>query len=74
VGDNLFENAKTTISVSSERIICCYGQWKPLYFDMIRTPGSEFNEGILEDIDEPDDIDVSQRILIVLDGLMITVW
>ncbi len=33
-------------------------------------PGIEFNEGIPEDIGEPDYLDVSQRNLIVLDDLM----
>ena len=33
-------------------------------------PGIEFNQGIPEDIDEPDYLDVSQRNLIVLDDLM----
>ena len=38
---------------------------------MMRTmPGIEFNEGIPEDLDEPDYLDVSQRNLIVLDDLM----
>ena len=42
-----------------------------LYFDMMKTmPGIEFNQGIPEDIDEPDYLDVSQRNLIVLDDLM----
>ena len=67
----LLENAQTTISPSPQRIIWCYGQWQPLYFDMVRTmPGIEFNEGIPESIDKPDYLDVSQRNLIVLDDLM----
>ncbi len=67
----LLENAQTTISPSPQCIICCYGQWQPLYFDMVRTmPGIEFNEGIPESIDKPDYLDVSQRNLIVLDDLM----
>ncbi len=39
---------------------------------LLRTmPGIEFNEGIPEDIDEPDYLDVSQRnLIIVLDDLM----
>ena len=65
------ENTHTTISPSPERIIWCYGQWQPLYFDILRTiPGIEFNEGIPEEIDEPDYLDVSQRNLIVLNDLM----
>ncbi len=67
----LLENAKKTISPTPQRIICCYVQWQPSYFNMMRTmPGIEFNEGILEDIDELDYLDVSQRNLIVLDDLM----
>jgi hypothetical protein len=38
---------------------------------MMRTmPGIEFNEGIPEDIDNGDYLDISQRNLIVLDDLM----
>ena len=41
------------------------------HFDMMKTmPGIEFNQGIPEDIGEPDYLDVSQRNLIVLDDLM----
>ncbi len=58
-------------SPTLQRIIWCYGQWQPLYFDMVRTmPGIEFNEGIPEDIKEPVYLNVSQRNLIVLDDLM----
>jgi hypothetical protein len=47
------------------------GQWQPSYFDMTRTmPGIEFNQGIPDDIDNADYLDVSQRNLIVLDDLM----
>ena len=64
----LLENAQKTISPPPQRIIWCYGQWQPSYFDMMKTmPGIEFNQGIPEDIDEPDYLDVSQRNLIVLD-------
>ena len=67
----LLENAQKTISPTPQRVIWCYGQWQPTYFDMMRTmPGIEFNEGIPDDIDEPDYLDVSQRYLIVLDDLM----
>ena len=67
----LLENVQKTISPTPQRIIWCYGQWQPLYFDMMRTmPGIEFNEGIPDDIDDPDYLDVSQRNLIVLDDLM----
>jgi hypothetical protein len=42
-----------------------------LLFDMLRTmPGIEFNQGIPDDIDNEDYLDVSQRNLIVLDDLM----
>jgi hypothetical protein len=65
------ENAQTTISPTSQRIIWCYGQWQPSYFDMMRImSGIEFNEGIPDDIDNADYLDVSQRNLIVLDDLM----
>ncbi len=65
----MLENVQKTISHTPQRVIWCYGQWQHSYFDMMRTmPGIEFNEGIPEDIDEPDD--VSQRNLIVLDDLM----
>ena len=68
---SLLENAQTTISPTPQRIIWCYGQWQPSYFDMMRImPGIEFNEGITDDIDNADYLDVSQRNLIVLDDLM----
>ena len=67
----LLENAQTTISPAPQRIIWCYGQWQPSYFDMMRTmPGIEFNQGIPDNIDNADYLDVSQRNLIVLDDLM----
>ncbi len=67
----LLENVQKIISPTPQRIIWCYGQWQPTYFDMMRTmPGMEFNEGIPDDIDESDYLDVSQRNLIVLDDLM----
>jgi hypothetical protein len=60
-----------TISPPPQRIIWCYGQWQPSYFDMLGTmPGIEFNKGIPDDIDNGDYLDVSQRNLIVLDDLM----
>jgi hypothetical protein len=65
------ENAQTTISPAPQRIIWCYGQWQPSYFDMMRTmPGIEFNQGIPEDVDNADYLDVSQRNVIVLDEPM----
>jgi hypothetical protein len=68
---SLLENAQKTISPAPQRIIWCYGQWQPSYFDMMRTmPGIEFNQGIPDDIDKADYLDVSQRNLIVLDDLM----
>ena len=68
---NILENAQKTINPSPQRIIWCYGQWQPLYFEMLRTmPGIEFNEGIPDDIDHADYLDISQRNLIVLDDLM----
>ena len=68
---SLLENAQKTISPTPQRIIWCYGQWQPSYFDMMRTmPGIEFNQGIPEDIGNADYLDVSQRNLIVLDDLM----
>jgi GTPase SAR1 family protein len=68
---SLLENAQKTISPPPQRIIWCYGQWQPSYFDMMRTmPGIEFNQGIPEDIDNADYLDVSQRNLIALDDFM----
>ena len=68
---SLLENAQKTISPRPQRIIWCYGQWQPSYFDMMRTmPGIEFNQGIPDDIDNADYLDTSQRNLIVLDDLM----
>ena len=67
----LLENAQKTISPPLQHIIWCYGQWQPSYCDMMKTmPEIEFNQGIPEDIDEPDYLDVSQRHLFVLDDLM----
>ena len=66
------EKAPKTISPPPQRIICCYGEWQPSYFDMMRTmPGIEFNQGIPGDIDNADYLDVSQRNLIVLDDHMV---
>jgi hypothetical protein len=63
---SLLENAQKTISPPLQRIIWCYGQWQPSYFDMMRTmPGIEFNQGIPDDIDNADYLDVSQWNLIV---------
>ena len=68
---SLLENVQKTISPPPQRIIWCYGQRQTSYFDMMRTmPGIEFNQGIPEDIDNADYLDVSQRNLIVLDDLM----
>jgi hypothetical protein len=68
---SLLEKAQTTISPPPQRIIWCYGQWQPSYFDMMRTmPGIEFNEGIPEDNDKVDYLEISQRNLIILDDLM----
>jgi hypothetical protein len=68
---SLLENAQTTISPAPQRIIWCYGQWQPSYFDKMRMlPGIEFNQGIPNDINNADYLDVSQRNLIVLDNRM----
>jgi hypothetical protein len=68
---SLLENAQTIISPAPQPIIWCNGQWQPSYFDIMRTmPGIEFNQGIPDDIDNADYLDVSQRNLIVLDDLM----
>ena len=41
------------------------------YFDMMKTiPGIEFNQGISEQTDKPDYLDVSQCTVIILDDLM----
>ena len=57
---SLLENAQTTISPVPQRIIWCYGQWQPSYFDMLGAiPEIEFNKGIPEDIDKVDYLDVS---------------
>ena len=69
---SLLENAQKTISPPPQRIIWWqHITWQPSYFDMMRTmPGIEFNQGIPDDIDNADYLDVSQRNLIVLDDLM----
>ena len=55
----LLENAKTTISPPPERIIWCYGQWQPMYVEMIKTiPGIELNEGIPSDIDSGEFLEI----------------
>ena len=67
----LLENAKTTISPPPERIIRCYGQWQPMYLEMIKIiPGIELNECIPSDIDSDEFLDVSTRNRMVLDDLM----
>jgi hypothetical protein len=68
---SLLENAQKTISPPPQRIIWCYGQWQPSYFDMLRTiPEIEFNKGIPEDIDKVDYLDISKRNLIIRDDLV----
>ena len=68
---SLLEKAQKTISPPPQRIIWCYGQWEPSYFDMMRTmPGIEFNQGIPDDIDNAYYLDISQPNLIILDDLM----
>ena len=50
------------------RLCGCYGQWQPSYFDMMRTmPEIEFNQGIPNDIDNADYLDVSQQNLIIME-------
>jgi hypothetical protein len=67
---SLLENAQKTINPPPQRIIWCYGQWQPSYFDMMTMmPRIEFIQGIPEDIDNADYLDVSQRNLIVLDDI-----
>ena len=67
----LAENAQKVISSPPHRIVWCYGQWQPMYLDMIATiPDIEFNEGIPNDIAEKDILDVSEGSFVVLDDLM----
>jgi broad specificity phosphatase PhoE len=69
--ETLLENANTTINPHRERVIWCYGQWQPMYFEIINTiPDIEFFEGIPSTIDSDDFLDVTHRNLIVLDDLM----
>ena len=68
---SILENAQKTIIPPPQRIILCYGQWQPSYFDILKTmPGIEFNKGIPEDINKVDYLDISQQNLIILDDLM----
>ena len=68
----LLENVQETISPPPERIIWCYGQWQPMYVEMIDTlPGIEFYEGIPFEIESQHFFDVNKRNLIVLDDLMV---
>jgi hypothetical protein len=61
---SLLENAQTTISPTPQRIVWCYGQWQPSYFDMMRTmPGIEFNEGIVNAM-----YDAEQRMKEIMDA------
>ena len=71
MGEISLGECSNTISPAPQLIIWCYGQWQPSYFDIMRImPGIEFNEGIPDDIDNADYLDVSQRNLIALDDLM----
>jgi hypothetical protein len=71
---SLGECSDDYISPPPQRIILCFGQWQPSYFDMMRTiPEIEFNKGIPEDIDKGDYLDISQRNFIVLDDLIIII-
>ena len=65
------ENAQQTIRPPPQRVIWCYGQWQPMYLEMIDTiPGIEFYEGIPSKIDFRGILDVNKRNLIVLGDLM----
>ena len=67
----LLGNSQETIQPPPQRIIWCYGQWQPLYFEMHESiPGIEFYEGVPDDIEKSSFLDVSQRNLIVLDDRM----
>ena len=68
--DSFRECSENDKSTSSTHNLVLWSM-QPFYFDMMKTmPGIEFNQGIPEDIDEPDYLDVSQRNLIVLEDLM----
>ena len=61
----------TLIQPPSERIICCYGQWQPLYEDLQKKlPSIEFVHGIPEYLNSSQFINPSQRNLIVFNDLM----
>ena len=67
----LLDNAQETIRPPPQRIIWCYGQWQPMYLEMIDIiPSIEFYEGIPSEIDSRDFLDVNKRNLIVLGDLM----
>ena len=67
----LLENALETMQPPPQRIIWCYGQWQPLYFEILESiPGIEFYESVPDDIGKSSFLDVTQRNLIVLDDLM----
>ena len=57
MGETLLENLQKTISPPPQRIIWYYGQWNR-------------NEGIPDDIENADSLEVSQRNLIVLNDLV----
>ena len=57
MGETLLENLQITISPPPQRIIWYYGQWNR-------------NEGIPDDIENVDSLEVSQRNLIVLNDLV----
>ena len=59
VGEKLLENAQETIQPPPQRIIRCYGQWKPLYFEMLESiPEIEFCEGVPDDFKKSSFLDV----------------
>jgi hypothetical protein len=57
MGETLLENLQKTISPPPQRIIWYYGQWNR-------------NEGIPDDIENADSLEVSERNLIVLNDLV----
>ena len=59
------------ITPSPQRIICCYGQWQPMYEEMRkRMSNIEFIKGIPHQLSEETFLDTDQRNLIVFDDLM----
>ena len=69
---SLLQRAQTVIDQPPERIIWCYSQWQPAYYQLLMMiPTIEFVKGIPESLENDSYLDINIRNLIVIDDQMI---